>query len=248
MLARNKKLFEKKDVSTSTLDSTFFSTERATRSAEQAQLEEHRLLAEKDGLLTKNVFINQDGRSEVTYQDQRIHEIRIRLEEIHSRTGEQEVRLSAINKRIDLETARLSGFESREIRAPSYSVIQKSYVIEGTHVDAKTKVVDIIDCTKVFMDMTIHDGYFQKIKVGERVTIQLRGVSKKLHGTVAHLRGGTLFAEPEKDIAGVAPLRKPYEMQVLIHIDPEDLYNTAADYCHVGHTGEVSFDGMRVVK
>lgn len=244
LLNRKKHLFGKGDVSLSSLDTTFFSAERAIKVAEQAKLDWDRMVKELN-VLRKGIFINQDGRAEVVYQDQRNDEIRIRLEEIESRLLESRTRLKAIEERIKIEATRLSGFESREIRASDFSVILRSYVMEGTHVDEKTKVVDVIDCTKVFVDMTIHEGYFEKIKIGERVSIKLRGSPKHLHGTVSHIRGGATFAEPEKNLAGVAPIRKPHEMQVLIQIDQEDLYNSASDFCHVGRTGEVSFKSIR---
>lgn len=244
LLNRKKHLFEKGNVSVSSLDTTFFTTERATKAAEQAKLELERLVTELE-MVRKGVFINQDGRTEVTYQDQRIDEINIRVTEIDSRILEVSTRLKAIKERIKLEEDRLSGLEKREIRAPAFSVVLRSYVMDGTHVDEKTKIVDIIDCTKVYVDMTIHEGYFERIKIGERAKIKLRGSTEFIYGTVTHIRGGAAFAEPEKNLAGVAPIRKPHEMQVLIQIDPEDLYNTASDFCHVGRTGEVSFEGLR---
>lgn len=244
LLNRKKHLFNKGNVSVSSLDTTFFSTERSSKAAEQAKLDMDRMVSELN-FLRKGIFINQDGRSEVVYQDQRADEIRIRVEEIDSRILESETRLKAIEERIKIETSRLAGFESREIKATDFSVILRSYVMEGSHIDEKTKVVDVIDCTKVYVDMTIHEGYFEKIQVGEKVSVKLRGSPKKLKGTVSHVRGGATFAEPEKNLAGVSPIRKPHEMQVLIQIDPEGLYDTASDFCHVGRTGEVSFEGMR---
>lgn len=244
LLNRRQHLYKSGNMSVTNLDNTFFSTERATKSAEQAKTEWDRLMAERKNL-DNDIFVNQDGRSEVIYHDQRRDEIRISIEEIDARLGENESRLVAINERIRIEESRLSGLEAREIVASGNSVILHSYIMEGSHVDEKTKIVDIIDCSKVFVDATINGMYFEKIKIGERVDVTLEGTPKKLHGTVIHLRGGATFAEPEKNIAGVAPLRRPHEMQVLIQIDPDDLYNTAQDYCYVGRTAEVIFNGMR---
>ncbi len=244
LLNRKKELYKKGTISVSSLDSTFFTAERATKVADQAKLELDRLVVELN-FIRKGIFINQDGRSEVTYQDQRIDEIRIRVADIDSRINEYTTRIQVISERIQIETDRLNGLEKRDIRASEFSVVLRSYVMPGTHIDEKTKVVDVIDCSKVFIDMTIHEGYFEKIKIGERVKVKLRGGTKPIHGMITHIRGGAVFAEPEKSVAGVAPIRRPHEMQVIIEIDKEDLYESAADFCHVGRTGEVTFEGMR---
>lgn len=244
LLTRKKELNKKGVLSTSSLDETFFLADRSTKAADQAKLEMERLIVELNDV-KKGIFINQDGRSEVTYQDQRIDEIYIRITDIDSRINEYKARITALNERLRIEKDRLSGLEKSDIRAPEFSVVLRSHVLQGTHIDEKTKVVDIIDCSKVFIDMTIHEGYFEKIKMGERVTVKLRGGLKPIHGKVSSVRGGAVFAEPEKAIAGVVPIRRPHEMQVIIEIDKEDLYESASDFCHVGRSGEVSFDKIK---
>ena len=71
--------------------------------------------------------------------------------------------------------------------------------------------------------------------------VKLRGQANKIHGTITNIRGGSILAEPDENVAGVAQKRRPHEMQVIIEIDKEDLYESAADLCHVGRTGEVTF-------
>lgn len=245
LLNRKKELHKKGNVSTSSLDNTFYTNERAIKEAESAKLEKERLERERE-YVQKGIFINKDGRSEVVYQEQRIDEINIRLGDIQSRINEYSARISANKKRIQTMSDALEGKERRIIRAPGFSVVLRSHVMQGTQVDEKVKIVDLIDCTKVYIDMTIHEGYFEKIKIGERATIKLRGSSRIIHGKVTHLRGGSVFAEPEKSVAGVSPVRRPHEMQVIIEIDREDLYESASDFCHVGRTGEVTFDRTKL--
>lgn len=243
-LDRRQSLYKKKNASVAALDEAFFSHKRTKKAAEQAKINIDRLNLELEQL-NQGIFINEDGRSEVVYQDQRIDEINIRLAEIESRLHADQGRLTAVEKYTDIENSRIDGLSKRTIRASDFSVVMRSYVMQGAQVDEKTKVVDIIDCSKIYIDMTLHEGYFEKVKIGSRVEVKLRGQAKVLHGTVAHVRGGSVLAEPDKNVAGVAPKRRPHEMQVIIEIDKEDLYESAADLCHVGRTGEVTFEGLR---
>lgn len=239
-LERRQSLYKKKNASVSQLDDAFFAHERTKKSVEQAKLNMERLEVEREQI-KKGIFINQDGRTEVVYQDQRIDEINIRLLELESTIQADKGRLNAINERIKIEQSRIDGLSRRAIRASAFSVVMRSYVMQGAQVDEKAKVVDIIDCSKVYIDMTLHEGYFDKIKIGSRVDVKLRGQANKIHGTITNIRGGSILAEPDENVAGVAQKRRPHEMQVIIEIDKEDLYESAADLCHVGRTGEVTF-------
>ncbi len=242
---RKSKLFKKGVVAENQADTAFFNAERATKSAQQTRLDIERLKAQLKSL-QQGIFINTDGRTDVPYQQQRIDDITMRQHDINSKIQEAEIREASIKKAVALEEERFKKMSEAVVKAPFNGVTWRVFSAKGAHVDTTKPLVEMVDCSKVFVDASIHERYFHKVKPGDSATIKLVGENRVLKGKVQSVRGGSLSESSTAHLAGATQVLRPHEMQVMISIDEKEVANNVNDFCFMGRTGEVSFDKMRL--
>lgn len=241
---RKSKLYRKGVVAENQADSAFFNAERAAKSAEQTKLDIERLQAQLKAL-QQGIFINLDGRTDVPYQQQRIDDITMRQHDLDSKIREAEIREAAIKKAVALEETRAKKMSQATVSAPFNGVTWRVFGAKGAHVDTTRPIVEMVDCSKVFVDTSIHERYFNKVKVGDPATIKLVG-GTTLKGKVQSIRGGSLSESSTAFLAGATQILRPHEMQVMISINEKEVETSKADFCFMGRTGEVSFDNMKI--
>lgn len=242
---RKSKLYKKGVVAENQADSAYFNAERATKSAQQTKLDVHRLEAQLKAL-QNGIFINLDGRTEVAYQKQRIDDISMRQHDLDSKIKEANIRLESLNKAVPLEEARFKRMSEATITAPFNGVAWRIFESKGTHVDTSRPILELVDCSKVFVDTSIHERYFNKVRAGDSATIKLVGEKRVLKGKVQSIRGGSLSESSTAFLAGATQVLRPHEIQVMIKIDEKDVEKGKGEFCFMGRTGEVSFDNMRL--
>jgi len=242
---RKSKLFKKGVVAENQADSAFFNAERATKSAQQNKLDVERLKAQLKSL-QQGIFINTDGRTDVPYQQQRIDDITMRQHDLDSKIQEAEIRETALKKAVALEEERFKKMSEAVVKAPFNGVTWRVFSAKGAHVDTTKPLVEMVDCSKVFVDASIHERYFNKVKPGDTATIKLVGENRTLKGTVQSVRGGSLSESSTAFLAGATQILRPHEMQVMISVDEKEVDKHKGDFCFMGRTGEVSFDKMRL--
>lgn len=242
---RKSKLYRKGVVAENQADSAFFNAERATKSAEQTKLDIERLQAQLKSL-QQGIFINMDGRTEVAYQKQRIDDISMRQHDLDSKIKEATIREEALKKSVMLEEARFKKMSEATITAPFNGVAWRVFSSKGIHVDTTRPILEMVDCSNVFVDTSIHERYFNKVKPGDSATVRLVGDKRVLKGKIQSVRGGSLSESSTAFLAGATQILRPHEIQVMIKIDEKDVESSKADFCYMGRTGEVSFDNMKL--
>lgn len=242
---RKSKLYKKGVVAENQADSAYFNAERATKSAEQTKLDINRLEAQLKAL-QQGIFINMDGRTEVAYQKQRMDDIAMRQHDLDSKIKEANIRLEALSKAVPLEESRFKRMSEATITAPFNGVAWRVFSSKGTHVDTTRPILELVDCSKVFVDTSIHERYFNKVKPGDPATIKLVGQKHVLKGKVQSIRGGSLSESSTAFLAGASQVLRPHEIQVMIKIDEKDVEKGKGEFCFMGRTGEVSFDNMKL--
>ena len=242
---RKSKLYRKGVVAENQADSAFFKAERATKSAEQTKLDIERLQAQLKSL-QQGIFINMDGRTEVAYQKQRIDDISMRQHDLDSKIKEATIREEALKKSVMLEEARFKKMSEATITAPFNGVAWRVFSSKGIHVDTTRPILEMVDCSNVFVDTSIHERYFNKVKPGDSATVRLVGDKRVLKGKIQSVRGGSLSESSTAFLAGATQILRPHEIQVMIKIDEKDVESSKADFCYMGRTGEVSFDNMKL--
>ncbi|MBM3468631.1 MAG: HlyD family efflux transporter periplasmic adaptor subunit [Alphaproteobacteria bacterium] len=244
---RKSKLYKKGVVAENQADSAYFNAERATKSGEQSKLDIERLQAQLSAL-ESGIFINVDGRTEVPYQEQRIHEVRMRQHDLDTKIREFTIREASLKRSVDLEEARYEKMSKATIKSPFLSVVWRVFGSKGNHVDTTRPILELVDCSNVFVDTSIHERYFNKVKPGDAATIRLVGDSRTLKGKVLKVRGGSLSESSTAFLAGATQVLRPHEMQVMIGVDAKEIekHGTTGDFCFMGRTGEVSFDKIGI--
>lgn len=242
---RKSKLYRKGVVAENQADSAFFNAERATKSAVQTKLELERLQAQLKAL-QQGIFVNTDGRTDVPYQQQRIHDISMRQHDLDSKIREAEIREAVLKKACALEEARLKKMSEATIKAPFNGVSWRVFSAKGSHVDTTRPLLEMVDCSNVFVDASVHERYFNKIQPGDPATVRLVGDNRVLKGKVQSVRGGSLSESSTAFLAGATQVLRPHEIQVMVKIDEADVEKgSKGDFCYMGRTGEVSFDNMK---
>jgi multidrug resistance efflux pump len=197
--------------------------------------------------LEQGIFINIDGRTDVPYQQQRIDDISMRQHDLSSKIQEAEIREAALKKACLLEEARFKKMSEATIKAPFNGVAWRVFGAKGSHVDTTKPILEMVDCSNVFVDTSIHERYFSKIKPGDPATIRLVGDKRTLKGIVQSVRGGSLSESSTAFLAGATQVLRPHEIQVMIKINEADVNaGGPGDFCFMGRTGEVSFDNMKL--
>jgi len=223
----------------------FFNAERAAKSGEQTKLEIERLEAQLKSL-QNGVFINLDGRTEVSYQKQKIDELTVLLHSIASKTNEARIREQALKESVKLEEARYKRMSEAKVVAPFNGVSWRVFSSKGSHVDTTRPLLELVDCSKVFVDTSVHERYFGKLKAGDSASIKLVGDNRVLKGKVQFIRGGALSESSTAFLAGATQVLRPHEIQVMIKIDEKDVEKGKGQFCYMGRTGEVSFDKLKL--
>ncbi|MBM3632240.1 MAG: HlyD family efflux transporter periplasmic adaptor subunit [Alphaproteobacteria bacterium] len=242
---RKSKLYAKGVVAENQADSAFFNAERAAKSGEQTKLEIERLEAQLKSL-QNGVFINLDGRTEVSYQKQKIDELTVLLHSIASKTNEARIREQALKESVKLEEARYKRMSEAKVVAPFNGVSWRVFSSKGSHVDTTRPLLELVDCSKVFVDTSVHERYFGKLKAGDSASIKLVGDNRVLKGKVQFIRGGALSESSTAFLAGATQVLRPHEIQVMIKIDEKDVEKGKGQFCYMGRTGEVSFDKLKL--
>lgn len=242
---RKSKLYAKGVVAENQADTAFFNAERAAKSTEQSKFELERLEAQLKSLQS-GVFINVDGRTEVSYQKQRIDEIYMRRHDLASKIKEAVIREQALKESVKLEEARYKRMSEAKVVAPFNGVAWRVFSSKGSHVDTTRPLLELVDCSKVFVDTSVHERYFGKLKAGDSASIKLVGDNRVLKGKVEFIRGGALSESSTAFLAGATQVLRPHEIQVMIKIDEKDVEKGKGQFCYMGRTGEVSFDKLKL--
>jgi multidrug resistance efflux pump len=243
---RKSKLYKKGYVAENQADTAFFNAERAAKSREQTKLDIERLEAQLKSL-QEGIFVNVDGRTEVAYQKQRMDDISMRQHDLDSKIKEASIREEALKKAVALEEARYKRMSEATVKAPFNGVAWRVFSSKGSHVDTTRPLLELVDCSNVFVDTSIHERYFDKVKPGDPATIKLVGGKRVLKGRVQSIRGGSLSESSTAFLAGATQVLRPHEIEVMIKIDEKDVdKGKKGEFCYMGRTGEVSFDNLKL--
>lgn len=240
-LGRERTLFSKNYSSQSKLDDAFYTTEKSGKAVAQAQSELDRLLSDLKAL-ESGVYIAQDGQTPFQ-QKQQMDELTIRMTALDTQIQELSAKLEGVNAHYLSEQNRINQLTKADVSSQGHMVVWRTIVNQGNHVDAKTAVVEMVDCSNVFIEMTLPERYFEKIKPGDEASVTLTGAYNSIQGTVVAVRGRSIHPDNQASFVGVPPVLQAREISIMIAINQSDLGSVEGNFCHVGRTAEVSFKG-----
>ena len=213
----------------------------ATRTA--AELDSARAVATRLenelAALKRGVFAGRD-RNDVPYSRQRTDEISLRETEIRNQIREYRIRIDALSPVVSAEEKRDVARSRFELRAPTRGVIWRTFADLQGAIARNGAIASMIDCTRMIINVVLHERYFEDIKSGDPATVQVLGSSEVLNAYVISLQG--MGANPADDrLAARIPEIEARQFLVTLAVDDRGLTSRKNDFCHVGRSAEVRF-------
>ncbi len=197
----------------------------------------HRAKAELDAN-EKGVLL--DGYSGAPYAQQRLDEVSLRLAEAEADRDREEQRSAALRRQLANEEATVKKLSDSRVLAPSLSLVQSVRVAQSSDVVKGTVLCELVDCAKSYVEATIPESRFDKVRIGQAAKVYLYGNSRAIPGTVISVRGaGANNASNPSNFAARVQKTTPDSMIVNVGISAEDLIKVFGSANQVGRTARV---------
>lgn len=239
-LERKQKLGKKGYSSQQDQESADFSTQRAEANLEELTLQIKRYETQIESL-RKGIFINTDGRTDVSYQEQRINDIRIKLVDMNQGIDEKKAKITVLQQTIKTKTELLGRLGKSEVKLPVQGAIWKVHVSKGNYIEKNTPLFDVIDCNDLYVSATVSGKMFERLKVGQKAKILLNGADRYIDGHIAYMRGSALDSSFTSIMVGRSTQDASHDMEILVKLDTNQLKDMKGDFCNVGRVGDVRF-------
>jgi len=186
------------------------------------------------------IFV-QDGWNDVPYSQQRLDEIVLRLAALTTEARRAAGERAAVDGQIAIEEKLIFDLETFNPTAPSAGVIWKQSGNVGETVVPGDVLVQTIDCTARFVEVTLPERYFGDIKPGDTAWVRLKGGGNAVSARVSAVLGaGAKFDHPR--LAASVSEAKPDQLRVLVSLRGAGIDGEPSTFCHVGRTAEVRFE------
>ena len=221
-----------------------FAADTAHHSVVQAQ-KSVESLEEQIRALRDGVHVGPgDGRNDLPYSAQRLHELSFRMEEVHAALGQDEAKLAQLARHILAEEKRLASRSRFTATAPAHWIVWRQYVVSGASVKADSPLMDTIDPAEIFVDAVIHEKYLARVRPGDTAHVRIAGSDKEWKAVVRQVIGRTL-PWPDRLLAVESAPHGKQEVHVILSFT-EPFSDGAGDIStSVGVPAEVTFVSMR---
>jgi multidrug resistance efflux pump len=182
-----------------------------------------------------------DGQNDVPYSQQRIDEISLRQQDIQARRAEYQLRVVQIMKQISAERERLERAGQSRHFAPRDGIVWKNFVADGGEVVIGTELVELLDCSDIFLDVTLDESKYEEVRPGSLAQVRLVGATNSIEGKVRSVRGSGAVTE-DRLLAARVPARTDRHFQVIVDLDRNALDLGEATFCQVGRAAKVTFN------
>jgi multidrug resistance efflux pump len=239
-LRRGTALIQQRTISRVAYDDLAYAHQRATAEAARtgAQLVRTRydLASAREG-----VFLGDNNSSDVPYSRQRQDEVDIRLAGVHNDERALVATIAELEAKYRAEAARTARMSSQELVAPVEGVVWRSTVAQGTEIIRGAPLFQVIDCRHVYIEATTRERFFEALRPGDRVRVELEGSGTDLSGSIRGVvgPGASLDATPN---LSVISRRNGTEAQLIIDIDAGALPVMPGTTCNVGRSAKVYFN------
>ena len=181
-----------------------------------------------------------DGYSGAPYAQQRIDELDMRLSETKAKLAQEQKRHAALEKQVKAEESIAGTLSEATIRSPSLSLVQSVRTSKGSDVVKGTILCELVDCDNSYVEASVPEVGFDKIRLGEKATVYLYGNDRSIPGVVISVRGaGASSASNAEKSAALLNRTTPDSMIVNVSISADDLIKTFGSANQVGRTARI---------
>ncbi len=231
-------------VSTQDTVAVHFAADAAQHSLVQAQKSMENI-DEQIRALRDGVHIGPgDGRNDLPYSAQRLHEISFRIEEVGAALGQDEAKLAQLRRHISAEQKRLAGRSRFTATAPADWIVWRRHVVSGAPIKADSPLMDMIDPSEIFVDAVIYEKNLTRVRPGDKARVRIAGSDKERTAVVRQVIGRTL-PWPDRLLAVESVPHDRQEVHVILSFC-EPLSNGHDDAsAPIGLPAEVTFVSTR---
>lgn len=181
------------------------------------------------------------------YARQRLDEVRLTLAELHARLKVMKARADSLSQTKDETETRLAAQHSFAPISAIDGVVWRAAPELGSEVAVGDILIEIVDCDRRFLEVSLSERYFERIRPGDIATVQLKGSSSTLTATVSAV-GGSSARLSDTSFAAGRPQDTGGAAQILLDLPPalSDGNQATAGFCNVGRTAEVRFPRAEV--
>jgi multidrug resistance efflux pump len=231
---------ERGGVSQSEMVTAKLAAEAAQNKAEQAHSAVHRLTDALESVRKGNYIGPGDGRNDVPYSVQRMHDIDIRQQDIQAKIQEFEAHSAQIQKQLRIEDERVERQGRCELKAPIDGVVWRRPLAAGATVTRQAPVLELLDASDIFVDALVSEKHFGDIRPGDKVVVRLIGSHAEVAGTVRDVLGKVALAD-DKTLAAEVPKLGKHEIHVIVTFDDGPPRSDNFHPYHIGQPVEVRF-------
>jgi multidrug resistance efflux pump len=214
--------------------------ESAQNKADQAHSAVSRLSDELESVRQGNFIGPGDGRNDVPYSVQRMHEIDIRQKDIQAKIQEFAARNSQVQKQLRIEGERVEQQGRCYLKAPIDGIVWRRPVLSGGAATRQTPVVELLDTSDIFVDALVSEKHFGDIRPGDKVVVKLIGSHAEVAGTVRDVLGKVALAY-DPTLAAEVPKLGKHEIHVIVTFDDGPPRTDNFHPYHIGQPVEVRF-------
>lgn len=215
----------------------------ATTHARCMAMDTRAAAATGDARAARSGIFLANGSSDTPYPDQQRDRLLLRRQELETIAVNARARLDELDARIAGERLRLAKAAAFAALLPAASVVWSVDASPGTSVVPGTALIDLADCTRRFVAVTLPERRMESIVPGQPVAVRLIGGDAWAEGKVVRAAG----AAARRDVAMVAATeadRDPRGLTVEIAL-PAASPAAAARRCDIGRLAEVRFPRWR---
>ena len=187
--------------------------------------------------LRAGIFLG-DGHNDVPYSSQRLDQLVIETSLAEAAGTEAKNRIAGIDRQITAEQQRLTKMETFRFSAPFHAVVWRLTEPEGSAIVIDSKLLVLLDCSSVFLDVVLSESQFSDISGGDTIRYRLIGESAYHEGKVFALRGSGADGL-DQNLAANSYKDQKREFHVWASIDSNDLDLKPENFYQVGHRVQV---------
>lgn len=181
------------------------------------------------------------------YARQRLDEVTLSLAGFQARLAVLKARAASLSQTREETGIRLAAQHSFAPRSAIDGVVWRAAPKSGSEVAVGDTLVEIVDCGRRFLEVSLPERYFEQIRPGDVAPVQLKGSASTLTATVSAV-GGSSVRLSDTSFAANRPQETGGAAQILLDLPPaaSDENRETSNFCNVGRTAEVRFPRANV--
>jgi multidrug efflux pump subunit AcrA (membrane-fusion protein) len=184
----------------------------------------------------------RDGQNNVPYSRQRLDEIALKRADIANQRATLLARDGSLMAEVDRETKWLASQTQAESLASGQSVVWQRPVAVGTDVSKGDVLVELVDCSDMYVMARIPADKASVIALGEQVDVVIAGVDNAVPGKVRIVRSLVATSDPRGTSAsGLAAPGAERLAEVEIAVDGRNIPSIGGNFCGIGSGARVRF-------